>query len=197
MFLLPAALTAAVISGVAVQDPRDMSAGSLIHTWDYSDQPYCVVVTQRHLLPMAAQSLFVCAVTVNNGAREGKSGEHIVSVTSSDQGKTWSEPLALEPTSVLRGIDNAYSTIVLTPSGRIYCIYNMNLDGVHTMDGKNISRVDELGHFVMRYSDTAGKSWSKERYEVPYRLTAVDYFNSFKGKTRIMWSVDQVRNGTA
>ena len=197
--VLAAVVVARVSGAAAPMDPRDMSAGSLIHTWDYSDQPYCVVVTQKHLLPLSAQSLFVCSVTVNDGAREGKSGEHIVSVTSSDQGRTWSEPVALEPTSVARGIDNAYSTIVLVPSGRIYCIYNMNLDNIHTLNGKNISRVDEIGHFVMRYSDTAGKSWSKERYEVPYRLTEVDLANSFGGKTKIMWSVDQtkVRNGTA
>ena len=35
--------------------------------------------------------------------------------------------------------------------------------------------------------------------QVPYRKTAVDFANSFEGKTKIMWSVDQTkqRNGTA
>ena len=67
-------------------DPRDMASGALIHTWVYSDQPYCVVVTQPHLLPPGARSLFVCMVTVND-AHEGSSGEHVVSVSSEDQVK--------------------------------------------------------------------------------------------------------------
>jgi hypothetical protein len=187
-------------------DSRDMFNGSLIHTWDYSDQPYCVVVTSPHLVPPGAKSLWVCAVTVNDGAKEGSVGEHIVSVRSSDQGLHWSAPLALEDD---RTIDNAYSTITLTPSGRIYVTYNMNLDNVTTLNNKPITRLDELGHFVMRYSDDGAATvraslpfrrhtnglppqWSAERYEVPYRTTAVDRANSFEGKTRIMWSVDQV-----
>ena len=50
----------------------------------------------------------------------------------------------------------------------------------------------------MRYSDDGGTSWSAARFEVPYRKTAVDFSNSFEGKTKIMWSVDQTkqRNGT-
>jgi hypothetical protein len=74
----------------------------------------------------------------------------------------------------------------------------MNLDRVHALNGHNISRVDELGHFVLKYSDDGAKTWSKQHYEIPYRQTAVDRANSFGGKTRIMWSVDQskVRNGT-
>ena len=111
------------------------------------------------------------------------------------QGRTWSEPLALEPD---RTIDNAYSTITLTPSGRIYVSYNMNVNGIHTLNGHNISRVDELGEFVMKYSDDGGRSYSSEHYVIPYRKTAVDRSNSFGGQTKIMWSVDQskIRNGT-
>lgn len=134
-------------------------------------------------------------MTVNDGAREGQIGEHIVSVTSADQGKTWSDPLPLEPD---RTIDNAYSTISLTPGGRIYVSYNMNLNKTHTLNGNNISRFDELGSFVMRYSDDGAKSWSADHYMIPYKETAVDRSNSFGGKTKIMWSVDQTktRNGT-
>ena len=48
----------------------------------------------------------------------------------------------------------------------------MNLDNVHTLHGKPIKRVDEIGHFVMRYSDDGGKSWSAQRYEVRMRMHA-------------------------
>ena len=115
LLLLPA-LPALPAAGHG-RDSRDMAAGSLIHTWAYSDQPYCVVATKPEHVPHGAKSLWVCAVTVNDGAHEGAAGEHIVSVTSADQGVTWTEPLALEPD---RTIDNAYSTITLCPSGRIY-----------------------------------------------------------------------------
>ena len=49
----------------------------------------------------------------------------------------------------------------------------MNLDNVHTLHGKPIKRVDEIGHFVMRYSDDGGKSWSAQRYEVRMRMRTV------------------------
>ena len=104
--------------------------------------------------------------------------------------------MALEPD---RTIDNAYSVITLAPSsGRIYVAYNMNVARVHRLNGHNISRVDELGQFVFKYSDSGGLTWSSEHYVIPYRETAVDRHNSFAGKTKIMWSVDQskVRDGT-
>jgi hypothetical protein len=52
-------------------------------------------------------------------------------------------------------------------------MYNMNLDNVtHLPNGDPCGRTDELGHFVMRYSDDAGRHWSEQRYEVPYRWDA-------------------------
>lgn len=45
----------------------------------------------------------------------------------------------------------------------------------------------------MKYSDDGGRSWSKERYEVPYRLTPLDMHNSWSGKVKNMWCVDQVK----
>lgn len=189
----------AVTAAAADADPRDMQSGSLIHEWDYSDQPYCVVTDQPGLLQRerpGVTSLWVCAVTVNDGAREGSAGEHVVSVRSTDHGRSWSDPLALETN--FSDFDNAYSTIAITPFGRIYVVYNANLGHVHTLRGKNISRVDELGYFVMKYSDDAALTWSTERLLVPYRETAIDQTNSFGGKTRIMWTVDQMkeRDGT-
>ena len=44
--------------------------------------------------------------------------------------------------------------------------------------GQKCTRTDELGHFVARYSDDGGKSWSDHgRHEVPYRLTPLDVNN--------------------
>ena len=53
-------------------------------------------------------------------------------------------------------------------------MYNMNLDNItHLPNGDACGRTDELGHFVMRYSDDAGRRWSDQRYEVPYRCVCV------------------------
>ncbi|XP_065833613.1 uncharacterized protein [Oscarella lobularis] len=163
------------------QDPRYLSNGSEMLVSGYLDQPYCVVDASR-------ARRWVCTIT-QDSQHEGGQGERVVSLFSSDKGKTWSHPLALEPNTSLA---NSYSTILITPAGRIYAIYNMNLDNVTMLpSGKPISRSDELGHFVMRYSDDGGESWSSERYEVPYRLTSIDESNSWLGKVKIMWTVDQ------
>lgn len=171
-------LAACLIAGGAhAADRRVLSAGHLMGEWAYADQPYCVV------LPPAdgRQRRWLCAVTVNNALREGGAGEHVVSLFSDDQGASWSSPLPLEPSLALDAedprcsnstrlhsgadmtpnstapcyvqFDNAYSNILLTPSGRVYVVYNMNLKNISTLHGKHISRVDELGSFVMKYSD--------------------------------------------
>ena len=36
-------------------------------------------------------------------------------------------------------------------------------------------------------------SWSHKRFEVPYRLTEIDRQNTWGGKVKIMWNVDQVK----
>ena len=54
-------------------------------------------------------------------------------------------------------------------------------------------RNDELGHFVMKYSDDEGRSWSHKRFEVPYRLTEIDRQNTWGGQVKVMWNVDQVK----
>jgi hypothetical protein len=191
------AVAVALVTSSATPDNRDMSNGNLIHTWPYSDQPYCVVLTKPELVPAGAKSLWICSITINAGAKEGNAGEHVVSVRSTDQGAHWSEPLAVEG-NLTR--DSAYSTIFATPTGRVYVSYNINLDDTHSIRGKPIKRVDELGHFAMRFSDDGAKTWSPERYEIPYRVTAIDAANSFgdAGATKMMWSVDQAktRNGS-
>eukprot|EP00117_Sycon_ciliatum_P020551 scpid33968/ scgid0848/ len=184
----------------------------------YLDQPYCVVADSQHrpdqkqqhgpnlsTNPMeddtpahkdefdqngAGIPRWVCVVTADK-YHEGGNGEQIVSLYSDDYGKTWSQPVELEPNITLA---NAYATIAITSYGRIYAMYNYNADNVtHLPDGKSLPRQDTLGHFVMKYSDDRGATWSKARYEIPYRLTSIDTSNSFSGKVKIMWSVDQAK----
>jgi len=89
---------------------------------------------------------------------------------------------------------NSYGNIVQTSFGRIYVVYNMNLNNVtHFPDGKSFTRDDELGFFVSRYSDDGGETWSTDRTVLPQRITRVDRGNSFNGSTLMFWSVDQIK----
>jgi len=111
-------------------DPRDISNGTVMMATGYLDQPYCVQSTGR------TPAEWTCIITAGN-VHEGGNGEHMVAVTSTDAGRTWSTPVLLEPNTT---IDNAYGTIVISPKNRIYCIYNMNLDNVTPLpDGKPLS----------------------------------------------------------
>ena len=93
-------------------------------------------------------------------------------------------------------VTNSNAAVTITPSGRLYAVYSMNLDRTaapacrqdcadrccqschHTPQRElgNGCRTDLLGHFVMRYSDDMGASWSSRRYEVPYD-SLYTYFN--------------------
>jgi hypothetical protein len=58
------------------------------------------------------------------------------------------------------------------PCGRVYAFYNHNTDNVREVkreDGGVCRRVDSLGHYVFRYSNDHGRSWSASRYPVPVR----------------------------
>jgi hypothetical protein len=63
--------------------------------------------------------------------------------------------------------------------------YNLH-NVTHLPSGKKCSRTDDLGEFVMRYSETAGRSWSAQRWVVPYRSTAIDLRNEWKGGVHLM-----------
>jgi hypothetical protein len=121
-----------------------------------------------------------------------------------DRGRSWGGPYLIEPNNTTpTSLPNAYATVAIGRTGRIYAIYNINSDNV-TCPGSNVSafgkpchraRNDELGHFALRCSDTGGRSWSQQRYPVPYRNTAIDRNNTWGGKVQIMWNVDQVGLG--
>jgi hypothetical protein len=49
--------------------------------------------------------------------------------------------------------------------------------------------VDSLGHFVYRYSDDHGRSWSAERFDLPVREMEIDRQNVYGGRVRFFWNV--------
>jgi hypothetical protein len=52
-----------------------------------------------------------------------------------------------------------------------------------------VRRVDSLGHFVFKYSDDHGKTWSAQRYEIPQRDFEIDRRNPYGGKIKFFWNV--------
>jgi hypothetical protein len=50
-------------------------------------------------------------------------------------------------------------------------------------------RVDSQGHFVFKYSDDCGKSWSDKRTDIPLRLMDIDRQNPYGGKILFFWNV--------
>ena len=152
-------------------DPRDIRAGYKIPDEGYCDQPY-VVITQ--------DGNWLCLLTTARGG-EGAASSHVVATISKDHGRTWTRPVALEPDD---GPSSVYSLPVVTHFGRVYAFYNFNGDNF-----KCPGRSDCVGWFVYRYSDDNGRTWSKERYRLPMRLTAVDRTNTFDGKVQIFWGI--------
>ena len=84
-----------------------------------------------------------------------------------------------------------------TPSGRVYAFYNHNTDNVREVPRDPVpgkpktmeKRVDSLGHFVFRFSDDHGVTWSPKRYDIPMREFQIDRENSTGGKIKFFWNV--------
>ncbi len=158
---------------------RNIVSGWTIPDEDYADQPYIV---------KADDGAWVCVITTSDG-HEGATSQHIVATRSTDFGRTWSPLIAIEPAGPP---ESSYVTMLKTPAGRLYVFYNYNQDNLRAVkrtDGIMEKRVDTLGYFVFKYSDDHGKTWSKERYEIPVRETAVDRANIYGGKVRFFWHV--------
>lgn len=174
----------------SIPDPRHLANGAEIPVESYSDQPYVV---------RTDDGAWLCCVTTGPG-HEGAWGQHVTTMRSTDQGRTWSTPLPVEP---LDSPENSYAVLLKVPAatqgvasplaGRIYIFYNHNTDNVREVkyhDGKNVfPRVDSLGHFVCKFSDDHGKSWSERRYDLPSREFACDRENVYGGKLRFFWNV--------
>jgi hypothetical protein len=164
-------------------DWRHILNGAEVPNEGYADQPYIVKTDD---------GAWLCVITTGSGL-EGEGGQHVVSMRSTDRGRTWSAPVDVEPAN---GPEASYAVLLKAPYGRVYVFYNHNTDNVRRVIGDNppyktgyVTRVDSLGHFVFRYSDDGGRSWSAKRHEVPVREFDIDRRNPYRGRIRFFWTV--------
>lgn len=164
-------------------DWRNIRTGREIPTETYVDQPYVVQTND---------GAWLCVLTTGSG-REGARGQHVVSLRSVDQGRTWAEPVDIEPAD---GPEASYAVLLKVPSGRVYAFYNHNTDNRRRVraddppyQGGFCSRVDTQGYYVFKYTDDHGRHWSKQRYTVPVREFEIDRQNPYGGKVRFFWNV--------
>jgi hypothetical protein len=176
-------LLAALSLAAQSPDPRHIGTGLVIPDESYADQPYIVKTNDN---------AWLCVLTTGP-AGEGAPGQHVISLRSTDKGKTWEKAVDVEPST---GPEASYAVLLKLPSGRIYVFYNHNTDNVREViadkpayrDGLN-RRVDSLGHFVFKYSDDHGRSWSPQRYDIPQRTFQIDRANPYQGKLKFFWTV--------
>ncbi len=168
---------------LAAEDPRNIATGREIPNEGYADQPYIVKTDD---------GAWLCVITTGTGL-EGEGGQHVISLRSVDQGKTWSKPVDVEPA---KGPEASYAVLLKVPSGRVYVFYNHNTDNVRQVKADKppyktgyVTRVDSMGHFVFKYSDDGGQSWSAQRYDVPMRDFEIDRKNPYGGKLKFFWTV--------
>lgn len=169
-------------------DFRNIRNGWEIPTENYCDQPYVVI---------ADDGAWVMSVTTGVG-HEGQNGQHVVVMRSIDCGKTWVDAVDIEPAN---GPEASYSVLLKAPSGRIFCFYNHNTDNLRQVKANFPSgfwdRVDSQGHYVFRYSDDCGKTWSPHRIEIPVRKMQMDRENPYGGDVQFFWNVGRpVLSGT-
>lgn len=163
----------------AVPDPRHLSNGWLIPDEHYADQPYIVKTDD---------GAWLCAITTGSG-NEGAGGQHVVSMRSSDRGRTWEKPVDIEPAD---GPEASYVVLLKTPYGRVYAFYNHNTDRVTEVkreDSGVYKRVDSLGHYVFKFTDDHGRTWSPRRTEIPVRAFDCDRQNVYQGELKFFWNV--------
>jgi outer membrane protein assembly factor BamB len=175
-------------------DWRNIKQGWEIPTASYSDQPYIVKTDD---------GAWLCCVTTG-ASHEGEPGQVVTTMRSADRGRTWSQPLPLEPPG---SPEASYAVMLKTPAGRIYIFYNHNSENIREIPsepsewfpGGVCKRVDSLGYFVFKYSDDGGRSWSPRRYPIPVREMEIDRKNPFGGKIRYFWNVGKpfVHDGAA
>jgi len=177
------ALLSAAASALWAQDLRNIRTGWEIPSETYADQPYVVKTDD---------GAWLCILTTGPG-REGTRGQHIVSLRSEDEGRTWSKPVAVEPSD---GPEASYAVGLKVPGGRIYTFYNHNTANLRRVQGDDppyqegwCTRVDTQGRFVFKHSDDHGRTWSSQRYPVPVREMQIDRENPYGGRVRFFWNV--------
>ncbi|MBN2133843.1 MAG: hypothetical protein JW741_30355 [Sedimentisphaerales bacterium] len=175
------------------QDQRDIRTGWEIPTETYADQPYVV---------RTDDGAWLCVLTTGSG-REGARGQHVVSLRSTDLGRTWSKPVDVEPAD---GPEASYAVLLKVPTGRVYVFYNHNTDDLRRVKADTsayksgwTTRVDTQGYYVFKYTDDGGRTWSKRRFAIPVREFEIDRENPYGGKVRFFWNVGKpfTRDGAA
>ena len=164
-------------------DARNIRNGYKIPVEYYCDQPYVVE---------ADDGAWVLVVTTGAGM-EGCAGQHVISMRSTDCGKTWTDVADVERAE---NPESSYAVLYKTGFGRIYCFYNYNADNTRFVAADNppyengqTDRVDTQGHFVFKYSDDCGKTWSDKWFDIPLETYAVDRENPYGGKIKYFWNV--------
>jgi hypothetical protein len=95
-----------VLPAVALgQDAREITTGRVIPDEFYADQPYVVKTDD---------GAWLCVMTTGGG-HEGEGGQHVISLRTTDRGKTWEKAVDVEPAS---GPEASYAVMLKVPSGR-------------------------------------------------------------------------------
>ena len=182
-FRVSATRPAPLAESLDISDERNIRTGWEIPTETYADQPYVV---------RTDDGAWLCILTTGP-ALEGQPGQHVVTLRSTNQGKTWSGPVDVESAD---GPAASYAVLLKIPAGRIYVFYNHNTDNIRRVRADNppyedgyCYRVDSLGYFVFKYSDDHGRSWSRKRYQIPVRQMEIDRQNPYGGKIQFFWNV--------
>ncbi|WP_368183058.1 sialidase family protein [Anaerotruncus rubiinfantis] len=158
-------------------DWRMLENGKVIHAGNhYVDEPFII---------KANDGSWVCSLSIGDG-QEADNSQRTTIRRSTDQGKTWEEPIDIEPAD---GPEGSKAVLLKTAFGRIYAFYIYNNIDVREIPGDNppydsgmCRRVDSLGEFCYRYSDDNGRTWSVKRYAIPMRQFAIDRENPTGGK---------------
>jgi len=164
-------------------DPRHISNGYVIPSECYADQPYVV---------RTDDGAWLCVLTTSSG-REGQHGQHVVTARSTDQGRTWSPLVDVEPAD---GPEASYAVLLKGTDGRVFCFYNHNSDDRRWViaddppyPGGRCERVDSQGYFVWKASHDHGRTWAASRTPIPIREFAIDRENAYGGKVQFFWNV--------
>lgn len=175
------------VAGAAV-DERNIIHGVEIPSEGYCDQPYIVVNDLGE---------WVCTLTTGPG-KEGNDRQHVVATISADKGQSWGPLIDIEP----QGPPEASWVMPLKVGGRIYAFYDYNGDNMREVklsNGGTTKRVDTLGHYVFKYSDDGGHTWSEQRYRIPIRTFEIDRENVYGGDVQFFWGVGKpiIHDGAA
>ncbi|MCU1234004.1 MAG: BNR/Asp-box repeat protein, partial [Candidatus Solibacter sp.] len=140
-------LLAAPLAGAPVaDDPRNIDSRNIVNGFPipkegYCDQPYVVITSDGRWLS---------TLTTGSGV-EGQPGQHIVATISSDQGRTWSPLIDIEPAN---GTEASWAMPLKVPSGRVYVFYTYNRENLREIAGVNAPglarRVDTLGAYAFK-----------------------------------------------